>query len=154
MVAQRTPAAVRLERFARLWASDGGDCFVWLRSLTPNGYGKFWWGPDRGVVYAHRASYELHNGPIPDGLVVCHTCDNRRCVRPSHLFVGTRLDNMADAKAKGRTLAGERNPAAKLTTQQVAFIRSSREYGTDLARRLGVSARLVQRIRRGERWAS
>lgn len=126
-------------------------CWTWTGHIEGNGYGRF--SLDGRSTWAHRAAYLLFVGPIPAGNDVCHTCDNRPCVNPAHLFPGTRTVNMADAAAKGRTTQGERSPLAKLTLEQVRAIKASQEIGTVVARRLGVSARLVQRIRRGERWA-
>lgn len=90
------------------------DCWLWTASLDGKGYGQFWDGKRRRV--AHNYSYELHNGTIPTGLIVCHDCpggDNRRCVNPNHLFVGTQGDNMRDMVAKGRhyqpDVRGEKN---------------------------------------------
>jgi len=86
--------------FAKVHFKPG--CWGWLGPKDPNGYGRFSLGSARPSVLAHRVAYEIHNGPIPDGLYVCHHCDNPECTRPGHLFVGTPADNMRDMSAKGR----------------------------------------------------
>lgn len=76
------------------------ECWIWNGPRVPSGYGRIRWnGRDS---YAHRCSYELHKGPVPPGMHVCHTCDNPPCVNPKHLFHGTRQDNMQDSVRKGR----------------------------------------------------
>ena len=78
-------------------------CWTWTgTSAYRFGYGRIWLGKNGGYVLAHRFSYLLNNGPIPDGLCVCHACDNPRCVRPDHLWTGTRSENTADRDRKGR----------------------------------------------------
>lgn len=95
----RFAAAPLEERFwRRVKKTDG--CWEWTGGLLSSGYGACFVGAYS--TGAHRVSWELANGPIPDGLWVLHHCDNRPCVRPDHLFLGTVLDNNRDAIAKGR----------------------------------------------------
>lgn len=89
----------------RLWekVDKAGDCWVWTAGRNPKGYGRIGrGGRGEGVVLAHRAVWELANGPVPEGLFVLHRCDNPPCVRPNHLFLGTKADNNQDMASKGR----------------------------------------------------
>lgn len=85
------------------WSSvdKSGDCWIWTGPIGRGGYGKYWAG-DGQHQSVHRYSWAIANGPIPEGMVVCHHCDNKKCVRPVHLFAGTQKDNMHDMMAKGR----------------------------------------------------
>ncbi|KKM63632.1 hypothetical protein LCGC14_1509480 [marine sediment metagenome] len=80
------------------------ECWLWIKSLSDSGYGQF--SVDGESISAHRYSWELHNGPIPDGLCVLHKCDVKPCVNPDHLFTGTNKDNSQDALKKGRLKLG------------------------------------------------
>lgn len=140
------------------------DCWQWKRGDNgANGYGKVYirWDAeaDRSIyAYAHRVAWELTFGPIPDGLQVLHQCDNPPCVRPAHLFLGTRPDNMADAGRKGhlaRDVRGTRNPGHRLEPSDVVAIREAHRRGasmTDLGRAYGVSRHTVSLAVRRRTW--
>jgi hypothetical protein len=93
----------------RFWEKvrKGPDCWVWVGAVSaPGQHGRIWVAEERRKVIASRVSWTMHNGPIPDGMEVCHRCDNPPCVRPDHLFLGTHRANMRDASDKGRAGPG------------------------------------------------
>lgn len=132
----------------------GDDCWGWLGRRNQLGYGRI--SVNGTLTQAHRVSWGLFRGPIPDGMCVCHSCDNRGCVKPGHLFLGTQKDNMRDCMAKGRfpDLHGEANPRARLTWDDVDAIRASDETGVAIAERYGVSKSCIYMLRRGRNWKS
>lgn len=137
-------------------------CWEWTHCVQANGYGRMR-ARDRSY-YVHRASYEKFHGPIPEGFDVCHTCDNRKCWNPEHLFLGTRTDNMHDAAAKGRLsngdrhselLRGSKGPGAKLTEVEVRSIRMLKIAGastTSLAKKFNVCTDTIRDIVYGRTW--
>lgn len=105
-------------------------CWKWIASYAPGGYGQFCF--DGSMRRAHRVSWIIHNGPIPEGMLVCHRCDNPSCVNPEHLFLGTHKDNMRDMIAKGRdnlviSPKGEDQHLSKLTEDKVLSMRKLRK---------------------------
>ena len=147
------------EQFARFWSKveKTESCWNWIASKSRKGYGKFWMA---GRTSAHRASWRINKGPIPQGLWVLHRCDNPSCVRLDHLFLGTNSDNMKDCADKGRLDIqkrpwmrwGERNHKAKLTNEKVGMIRSSQKAGRELAKEFGVSETAIRYARSGKSW--
>lgn len=88
----------------RFWdhVEKSEGCWNWTGDSTPDGYGRI--SCDGNRTSTHRASWVMHNGEIPDGLYVCHHCDNKKCIRPDHLFLGTQIDNMQDWTRKGKNV--------------------------------------------------
>ena len=142
------------------------ECWNFEGSITPNGYGRVHGkGGEHRYHYAHRFYYETLIGPVPEGMQVCHICDNRRCVNPEHLFLGTQSDNMQDAVGKGRQKSGwhlngagtkERHWNCKLTQEQVNEIKSryvKGKFGYDkLAKLFGVHRTTIYDIIKGRKW--
>lgn len=136
---------------AHFWAKVkiGGTamCWIWC-GQTVSGYGRF------REERAHRYAYQLHRGPIPEGMMIRHMCGNKLCVNPSHLEVGTMADNAADGLHLGERLFGEKNGRSKITALDARYIINNPEglTGAALARKFGVSAATISLIRSGRRW--
>lgn len=132
-------------------------CWLWIgKTKTPGGYGRIKATNNRSVV-AHRLSWTLHYGSIPDGLDVCHRCDNPPCVRPDHLFLGTHAENMRDMLRKGRgnPPKGEKNHLHQLTDALVRRIRAEHASGGSfraLARKYHVNPRTVKLAVQRDTW--
>lgn len=144
------------ERFwSRVLKHPYPGCWEWQKITTHNGYGEIW--VDGKMLRAHRVSWEMVNGKIPDGIFVLHKCDNPSCVNPSHLFLGTHQDNMDDCARKGRVsiLRGENSPASILKKDQVLEIAKLTRRGIGcriVAMAYGVSRQTVSDIRSGRNW--
>jgi hypothetical protein len=137
-----------LERFMeKVTISD--SCWHWNAMKNSYGYGLIW--VNGKPVRAHRVSFSLFNGELSEEDVVMHSCDNPSCVKPSHLSVGTRLENNRDAVAKRRNQFGEKHWAAKLTTEQVESVRNMKGTYTQIAKIFGVSQSAISRIKTGKR---
>lgn len=131
-------------RLADIKGLDPDLCWNWRGAGKGNGYGHTSRGP------AHRRAYELMVGPVPNGMDVCHKCDNRACVNPDHLFIGTRAENMADMVAKGRGAGGCRK---HLTEKQVQEVRRRLNAGVsqaEVARSMNINRGTVSKISLGE----
>ena len=143
-----------MSRETKFWAKvkkqDG--CWEWQGSKMANGYGQCGHGG-----YAHRYSYEINKGPIPDGLFVRHSCDNRACVNPTHLDVGTQVDNMADMFARKRGVGRDGYTTnAKLNPDDVRAVRRMLAAGmslTTIGKQFSVSKQVISYIKLGKTWA-
>lgn len=140
------------ELVERFWpkVDQSGDCWIWTASRDGMGYGMY------AHTRAHRFSWMLHHGPIPAGMCVLHRCDTPACVRPEHLFLGTRDDNMRDRQAKGRQARGERAGRARLSAADVREARRLRAAGRrikDIAAQFGVSDSTISHACLGRSWS-
>ena len=171
-VKHRVKRSASVEERFMAYVQKTTTCWVWTGHLTKSGYGCFRW--KTSGRRAHRVAYQLFKGQVPTGKVVMHNCDNRPCVNPEHLSLGTHLDNMRDMVSKGRSCSGdrtnarmhpelrqgERNGRAKLSETDVRTIRRSYERYTNggngivpLASKFGVSPSTIARIIKKEIWS-
>ena len=151
------PSTPLKERFDEKWKiclSTG--CWLWIAGKYPAGYGRVWDG--KKTRLAHRVSYELHVGPIPDGMKVLHKCDTPSCVRPDCFFLGTDLDNVVDMYQKGRQAnrKGSKAGGAKLTETNISTIKVKRSLGSklkDIGLEFGVSESVISNICNNKAWS-
>lgn len=111
------PQAEKAERLVARSVKVPSGCWEWAKSINTHGYGSFWLGGRH--LLAHRAAYDIFIGPIPPGMFVCHTCDNRKCINPEHLFLGSVLTNNQDTSKKGR---------CRCSAQHYRFCKHGHEY--------------------------
>lgn len=149
----------------KVWPEPMSGCHLWSGTVCRQGYGRFRsGGPD---TLAHRVSWVIANGAIPEGdgshgTCVCHKCDNPSCVNPDHLFLGTHQDNMTDCGSKGRSrvphISGESHACAKLTAAQVVEIRERYAAGgvtqRELAEAFRVGQAQISRVVNKRKWAN
>jgi len=158
---KRNYCSTKCKLFGEIQKKNG--CWEWQGLLNPSGYGETTCHENNKKEHAHRVSYRIFKGEIPEEIYVCHKCDNRKCINPDHLFLGTAKDNMQDAKNKGRldhvklfAPKGEKNGSSKLNDEKVREIRKEIELGvrcTVIARKYGVGSTVIYYIRDGKAWS-
>lgn len=130
-------------------------CWDWSGSFDKDGYGQISCCRELKICKAHRASWIIHRGPIPEGLSVLHKCDNKKCTNCDHLFLGTTFENSRDLVYKDKQLKGENNGAAKLCDEQVREIKKDLQHGVSgsyLGRKYGISKTTISQIKLGKTW--
>ena len=145
-----------VERFHKKYEINKSGCWIWTAGTSPNGKGVQYpkhWTDDGRSTGAHRFSFQLAHGPIPQSMYVCHKCDTPLCVNPDHLFAGTHKDNMKDMVTKKRSFTGrgeDKKGRAKLTNKQADQIRKMDVSHLKIAAMFGVSQTTISRIKRLE----
>ena len=149
----RKPIDPEIKFWSRVEMRGDNECWPWLGSFDKDGYGQIKDGIRKVNDRAHKFSARLHFGEIPKGMCVCHSCDNRWCSNPKHLFFGSALDNQIDKVNKNRHAKGESQGNSKLTEEQVAEIRAR---ANDSYRKICDEFKLVPstvyRIWHGQSW--
>ena len=144
--------AERLEWYSHPEPNSG--CILWHGHYDWGGYARINLPVPGGnhVYKAHRVAWQVKNGPIPAGMHLCHKCDNRGCINPDHLFLGSNAENMADKVAKGRQARGEKMRVNKLTASQVMEIYNMEGSTRQIAAKVGIGKSQVHLIKSGQGW--
>jgi len=133
--------------------SNPNGCWEWTSSIEKTGYGRFWY---KKCITVHRFSFELHKGNIPQGMIVCHACDNRKCVNPDHLWLGTYSDNSNDCVNKNRHARkgprGETQGQSKLTIVDIIDIRTKQMTSKEYAHKYNVHPVHIRNIWSKKLW--
>lgn len=140
---------------ANFWSKvrKGDDCWEWQGARTPFGHGVF--SNKAGMKTAHRFSYLIHHGEMPQGMFVCHKCDNPACVNPAHLEIGDQFDNMGGCSKRGRIARGNRHPRSKLTDVKAKAILMLYRDGVglmELTQMFRVSQNAIRQVVTGVTW--
>lgn len=146
----------RTSLMAKTKLNSETGCLEWTGYIGDNGYGQAYDPTRRRLIRTHRLSYHLNKGPIPNGLFVLHTCDNRCCINPEHLYLGGHIENTADKVSRNRQarVLGTSNGKAKLTPEIVREIRAISDMThPQIARKFGIGTTLVYTVRTRRSWA-
>lgn len=144
------------EQFEARWEPvPEAGCWIWTGAYNNYGYGVLWW--NYRPILAHRYSWQIHKGPIPENRILCHTCNTRCCINPDHLYAGTPKTNYDDSVRAGTATGypkqqGEQVGGSKLKEVDIRIIRRSSDTNENLARRFGISPSHMSRVRRGLYW--
>jgi DNA-binding CsgD family transcriptional regulator len=152
--ARRRGRDVAAEFWERAIPEPNTGCFLWMGDTNPAGYGVARFGLKHRTP-AHRRAYQLAVGAVPDGMDVCHRCDNPPCVNPAHLFLGPRVGNLAEMVRKGRSARGEKHRAAVMTADEVRQMRALAAGGepvAEIAQRFNRNESTVRSAVRGKSW--
>lgn len=143
-----------IERLKIRSETTENGCIVFTGSRNLFGHGEISYKGKR--FRAHRLSYMVNIGPIPEGMVVCHKCDNPPCINPDHLFIGSQADNLKDARQKGRMATpnprGEKHGLAKLTADKIVAIRKDQRTQREIAKEYGVHQTTIKNIKLNRTW--